>query len=69
MDGPIIGATAGAGFTVSTAVRIQPLVAVKVMMVVPGETPVIAPEKLALATAGLLLNQETVGVVASVRIV
>ena len=45
------------------------MVAVKVIMVVPGETPVIAPEKLAVATEALLLSQDTVGVVASVRIV
>jgi hypothetical protein len=46
------------GFTVTTAVAIQELEAVKVIVVLPAEMPVTIPPPVMVPTAGVLLDHE-----------
>lgn len=62
---PVIAA--GAVFTVTTVVVLQPPLIVYVMVVVPADTDTTLPEKLIVATEVLLLVHETPPGVASVR--
>ena len=54
----VVAVMVGGAFTVTAVVvAVQPLVAVNVNVAVPAETPVISPELLIVATAGLELVQ------------
>ena len=65
VDGPKIGVTVGVVFTVTTAVTLQAVAVIYVMVVVPLLTPVTAPDPDIVATAGELLVHDMPGVVAS----
>lgn len=62
---PVIAA--GIALTVTVVVVLQPDVSVKVIEVVPAETPVTIPELLIVATAGVLLVHDSPPVDASLK--